>query len=627
MSATAANEELGTRSFVTVAYARELIEAPELLGAYAARFAAGDDATLVLYAPDEDPALVAAALRATLVQAGADGADGPDLMALIVSAADGDPVVAAAADALLSRRSELGAIPRFDETSVDRLRAQAESTWQAAPAPVAASAVAPQPAPPQPAPPQPPAAPSFTSDEERFRHDLAAYRAMAGGAAALDEDLFPQLGDWREVHELDAHYFHQDTWAANRIAELRPGRHVDVGSRIDLVGFLTAVTEVTFVDIRPLQVDIERLTCVAGSILELPFAERSLESVSCLHVAEHIGLGRYGDPLDPAGSIKAMAELQRVVALGGHLLFSGPIGRPRVCFNAHRIHDPLAVLELFGELELVEFAVVDDAGRFMRHRDPAAYRDLTYGCGMFLLRRPEAAVTPQFEVPADMAWAFEGGEFVERDVTALFDELMAETATGAVYDVGANCGWFAVRAARAGRPVRAFEPVPATADFAERNLGRIAGADARLVRAAVAETPGTATIHLYSSSGNNSLHERTLPPGHPLQRTGDLEVPVVRLDDLVGREGFPVPALIKIDVEGAELAVLRGARETLARDRPVVVMEWAESTSRDAGHARGAIVAELRAAGYAALAVTPDGGLVDPAGVGDECGTLVGRPA
>jgi FkbM family methyltransferase len=608
MSATAANEDLGTRSFVTVAYARELIEAPELLGAYAARFGDADDATLVLYAPDEDPALVAAALRATLAQAGADGAAGPDLMALIVPAAQGDAVVAAAAHAVLSRRSVLGAVPRFDETSVDRLRAQAESTWQ-----------------PAPAWPQP--APAFTTDEERFQHDLAAYRALPGGASARDEDLFPQLGDWREVHELDAHYFHQDTWAANRIAELRPGGHVDVGSRIDLVGFLTAVTEVTFVDIRPLEVDIERLTCVAGSILDLPFADRSLESVSCLHVAEHIGLGRYGDPLDPAGSVKAMAELQRVVAPGGHLLFSGPIGRPRVCFNAHRIHDPVAILEHFSELELVEFAVVDDSGRFTRHRDPAAYRDLTYGCGMFLLRRPEAAAAPAFEVPADMAWAFEGGEFVERDVTALFDDLMDETDTGAVYDVGANCGWFAVRAARAGRPVRAFEPVPATAEYAERNLARIAGADARVVRAAVADAPGSATIHLYSSSGNNSLHERTLPAGHPLRRTGDIEVTVVRLDDLVGSEGFPAPALIKIDVEGAELAVLRGARETLARHRPVVVMEWAESTSRDAGHARAAIVAELRSVGYTALAITPEGEHVDPDRAGDECGTLVGRPA
>jgi FkbM family methyltransferase len=620
MSATAANEGLGARSFVTIAYARELIETPELLGAYAARFDAADDATLVLYAPDEDPDLVAAALRATLVQTGTDGDDAPDLMALIVPAADGDPVVAAAADALLSRKAELGPVPRFDEASVDGLRARFEATGE--PEPVPAPVVPAAPAAPAPAP----QAPFLGTDEERFQRDLAAYRALPGGEAARDEDLFPQLGDWREVHELDAHYFHQDTWAANRVAENRPGRHVDVGSRIDLVGFLTAVTEVTFVDIRPLQVDIERLTCVAGSILELPFADRSLESVSCLHVAEHIGLGRYGDPLDPAGSIKAMAELQRVVAPGGHLLFSGPIGRPRTCFNAHRIHDPIAVLEHFSELELVEFAVVDDSGRFTRHLDPAAHRHLSYGCGMFLLRRPETEA-PAFEVPEDMQWAFEGGEFVERDVTALFDELMAETATGAIYDVGANCGWFAVRAARTGRAVRAFEPVPTTADSAERNLARIAGADARVVRSAVGEAAGSATLHLYSSSGNNSLHERTLPPGHPLRRTGALDVPVIRLDDLVGTDGYPAPSLIKIDVEGAELAVVRGARETLARHRPPVVLEWAESTSRDAGHARAEIVDELRALGYVCVAVDAEGRTADPDAAGDEHGTLVARPA
>ena len=43
-----------------------------------------------------------------------------------------------------------------------------------------------------------------------------------------------------------------------------------------------------------------------------PFGDRSVPSLSCLHVVEHVGLGRYGDPLDPQGSIKAMRELQRV---------------------------------------------------------------------------------------------------------------------------------------------------------------------------------------------------------------------------------------------------------------------------------------------------------------------------
>ncbi len=101
----------------------------------------------------------------------------------------------------------------------------------------------------------------------------------------------------------------------------RPARHVDVGSRVDLVGFLTAITEVTFVDIRPLEVDIEGLTPIAGSVLDLPFEDGALESVSCLHVAEHIGLGRYGDPLDPrrhaqgGGGARARARARRPAAV------------------------------------------------------------------------------------------------------------------------------------------------------------------------------------------------------------------------------------------------------------------------------------------------------------------------
>ena len=67
-------------------------------------------------------------------------------------------------------------------------------------------------------------------------------------------------------------------------------------------------------------------------------------------MAEHIGLGRYGDPLDPLGTRKAAAELQRVLAPGGQLLFSLPVGRPRVEFNAHRVHDPHEVASWFDGL-------------------------------------------------------------------------------------------------------------------------------------------------------------------------------------------------------------------------------------------------------------------------------------
>src|SRR3954454_20739809 len=137
---------------------------------------------------------------------------------------------------------------------------------------------------------------------------------MPGAEAIRDEVLNPQLHDRLPTTPFVQHYFFQDIWAARRVAERRPPRHVDVGSRVDLVGFLTAIAPVTFVDIRPLEADVEGLESVAGSVLSLPFEDGSLPSVSCLHVAEHIGLGRYGDPLDPGGTRKAADELQRVLA-------------------------------------------------------------------------------------------------------------------------------------------------------------------------------------------------------------------------------------------------------------------------------------------------------------------------
>lgn len=76
-----------------------------------------------------------------------------------------------------------------------------------------------------------------------------------------------------------------------------------------------------------------------------------------------------------------------MLAPGGQLLFSLPVGRPRVCFNAHRIHDPLAVLAMFDELDLVEFSGIDDAGGFRRDVDPAELVDCSYACGLYRFER------------------------------------------------------------------------------------------------------------------------------------------------------------------------------------------------------------------------------------------------
>jgi SAM-dependent methyltransferase len=222
----------------------------------------------------------------------------------------------------------------------------------------------------------------------RYLRDRRAYQRLPGAEPLCWRDALPKLGDRLATTPFDSHYFFQDVWAARQVAALAPERHVDVGSLIDYVGLLTAICEVVFIDIRPLAVGLDRLQPLAGSILDLPLGDCSVASLSCLHVAEHIGLGRYGDPLDPLGTRRAASELQRVLAPGGQLLFSLPVGRPRVCFNAHRVHDPQSVLDMFDELELLEFAGVDDEGNFLPGIAPQELAEARYSCGMYRLRRP-----------------------------------------------------------------------------------------------------------------------------------------------------------------------------------------------------------------------------------------------
>lgn len=200
-------------------------------------------------------------------------------------------------------------------------------------------------------------------------------------------DLHPIINDKTSTTKIDSQYFYQGLWAFEKIYKSRVSEHVDIGSQTNLISFLTVITHVKFVDIRPLEVSLDNLTSIKGSILDLPFSDSSIGSLSCLHVAEHIGLGRYGDSIDPLGTEKACREISRVMATQGDLYFSIPIGKPRVCFNAHRIHSIKQILDLFNEFELKELIVIDDNNKLIKNPDIHKFDDAIYSGGLFHLKK------------------------------------------------------------------------------------------------------------------------------------------------------------------------------------------------------------------------------------------------
>ena len=226
----------------------------------------------------------------------------------------------------------------------------------------------------------------------RFVRHAADYRRAADPQFPLTiGNLEPILTDFTAPAGIArGHYFHQDLWAARRIYARRPSHHVDIGSRIDgFVAHVLTFMPVTVVDIRDLDSEVEGLTFVRGDMCRLDgFGSGSVASLSCLHAIEHVGLGRYGDAVDPDGWRMAMRELARVLARGGRLYLGTPIGRQRVCFNSQRVFAPSTVLGAFSDLQLVSFAAVDDEDRLVMDADPASFADAWNACGLFEFTKP-----------------------------------------------------------------------------------------------------------------------------------------------------------------------------------------------------------------------------------------------
>lgn len=163
------------------------------------------------------------------------------------------------------------------------------------------------------------------------------------------------------------------------------------------------------------------------------------------------------------------------------------------------------------------------------------------------------------------------------------------------YDVGTNVGFFAIIASRLvgteGR-VFAFEPLNSVADQCDTNLRANDFAHATVHQVALGENQGTLRM------ARGDIHTKS-----QADPEGDIEVQQTTLDRWRADKDAPPPDLLKIDMEGAELDVLRGAMDTIGNHRPVILVEVHYLGSRFLDY----VETQLRPLGYSGRRLS-DGG-------------------
>ncbi|MFZ2303667.1 MAG: DUF268 domain-containing protein [Minisyncoccia bacterium] len=222
-----------------------------------------------------------------------------------------------------------------------------------------------------------------------FISDFITFNKLSSGKKRFSVSLFDQfpcLLDNTGTTSFDPHYTYHPAWAARVIAHTKPKLHIDFSSFLQFSTLVSAFVPVHFYDYRPAEIKLDNLETKKGDLTSMPFIDNSVESLSCMHVVEHVGLGRYGDPLDADGDLKAIQELKRVLAPKGNLMFVVPIGKPKIQFNAHRIYSYAQIMEYFSDLKLVEFSLILDGvpeAGLIKNASKELSDAQAWGCGCF----------------------------------------------------------------------------------------------------------------------------------------------------------------------------------------------------------------------------------------------------
>jgi len=230
-------------------------------------------------------------------------------------------------------------------------------------------------------------------EKARLKKEILTFSSSTQKADRFELDIKDNwyISEKTSVTNFDRHYVYHTSWAARCIQKISPELHIDISSSLFFCGIVSAFCKIDFYDYRPPELVLDNLSCKKIDLTNLDFPDNSIKSLSCMHTIEHIGLGRYGEPLDYDGDIKALQELKRVTAPDGNLLIVVPVGKKsKIIFNAHRIYHPSLLIKYFDGFDLLEFSLIpenaSDGGLII---DPGEklIQTQSYACGCYWFKK------------------------------------------------------------------------------------------------------------------------------------------------------------------------------------------------------------------------------------------------
>ncbi len=225
----------------------------------------------------------------------------------------------------------------------------------------------------------------------KYISDIYKFRQNGGKI----RNLYPVLEDYYADAggNIKNHLFHSDLLTSQYVFENKPENHLDVGSRIDgLVAQIAAFRKLDVFDVRNADLDPHKnINFIKVDLLreqsqKLKLKYDSISSIGCL---AHIGLGRYGEEINPNGHLEGIKKVSELAKSKCMIYVLAPVGKSGVEFNAHRVFNPKEFSNYFKEVgcDLRYFHLINDYGDLKLNSNLEDAENLNFGGGYYVFEK------------------------------------------------------------------------------------------------------------------------------------------------------------------------------------------------------------------------------------------------